>query len=126
MNLTLTIDSTTSSARLHVAGDLDYATSDELVAAASRVLAEHSVLRDLHLDFVDLTFCDSAGLSGLLSIHRSCARAGVKLHLDHRPPHLDRVLEITGLLDFLTTPSAATASSRSSAPADAAGEIELG
>jgi hypothetical protein len=27
----------------------------------------------------------------------------VVLHLDNRPPHLERVLEITGLLDHFTT-----------------------
>ncbi|WP_370647122.1 hypothetical protein [Mycobacterium sp. IDR2000157661] len=48
------------------------------------------------------------------------------LRLDHRPPHLDRVLEMTGLLDHLTTLSPVTAASRSSSPADASGETEIG
>lgn len=124
MNLTVTLHCTTS-ARLHVAGDLDYATFDELVEAASRLLAEQPALHDLHLDFTDLTFCDSAGLSGLLVVHRRSAKAGVKLHLDHRPAHLDRVLEVTGLLDHLTTLSPVEASARSSPSTDAPGETEI-
>ena len=115
MNITVTTDSSTSAARMHVAGDLDYATADELVAAASRLLSDQPGLTRLRLDFVDLTFCDSAGLSGLLLVHRRCTQAGVGLHLDHRPPHLDRVLEITGVLEYLTT-----------TPTDAPGETEIG
>ncbi|MEO3758948.1 STAS domain-containing protein [Mycobacterium sp. B14F4] len=103
MNFTVSIDSTASSSRLHVAGDLDYATADELVDAASQLLAARPGGRDLHLDFSDLTFCDSAGLSALLLLHRRSAEAGVNMHLDHRPPHLNRILEITGLLEYLTT-----------------------
>jgi len=103
MNLTATVDDAARSARLHIAGDVDYATRTELVDAAARLLAEHPSVRDLHLDFAGLTFCDSAGLSALLLIHRQAATAGVRLHLDNRPVHLDRVLEVTGVLDHLTT-----------------------
>ena len=50
-----------------------------------------------------LGFLDSTGLSALLIVHREVSRSGVVLHLDNRPPHLERVLEITGLLDHFTT-----------------------
>ena len=122
LNLTVTNASTASSTRLHVAGDLDFATATHLVDTASGLLADQTALRDLHLDFVDLTFCDSAGLSALLLIHRRCCRAGVNLHLDHRPPHLNRVLEITGVLEHLTTPVRVPASS----PTDSPEETEIG
>ena len=48
---------------------------------------------------------DPAGLSALLLVHRRTSAAGVDLRLDHRPPQLDRVLDVTGVLDHLTTPS---------------------
>ena len=124
MNITVTTDSTTTSARLHVAGDLDYATTDEFVEAASRLLSGQPGLHHLHLDFTDLTFCDSAGLSGLLLLHRRAAQAGVRLHLDHRPPILDRVLEVTGVLEYLTTAPVTT--DRSASPTEAPGETEIG
>jgi anti-anti-sigma factor len=56
-------------------------------------------MSDLHLDFSELTFLDSAALSGLLMVHRRTSHAGVALHLDHRPQFLDRVLQVTGLFD---------------------------
>ncbi len=93
----MTITTKPRSARMRIAGDLDYETVDELVDAASQVLAQQADLADLHLDFSELTFLDSAALSGLLLIHRRTSHSGVELHLDHRPPFLDRVLQVTGL-----------------------------
>lgn len=113
MNLILTIDTSVRSATVRIAGDLDYATVDQLVAAASRLLEDVPAMRDLHLDFAELDFCDSAGLSGLLLVHRRTSRAGVQLHLDHRPRHLDRIFDITGILEHLTTPPAANGLARS-------------
>ena len=102
MALTLNTHTTDRSARVHITGDLDYSTTDTLVDAVARLLAEQPLLRDLHLDCSDLAFCDSAGLSGLLLVHRKTSAAGVRLHLDHRPAHVDRILEITCVLDHLT------------------------
>ena len=98
---------------VHVAGDLDYGTSDLLIDTVSELPAGQPGLQDLHLDFADLEFCDSAGLSALVRIHRLTSAEGIGLHLDQRPAHLDRILHITGLLDFLTTPAAAQESDES-------------
>jgi len=95
---------------MRLAGDLDYESIDELVDAASQLLAQQVDLVDLHLDFSRLTFLDSAALSGLLLIHRRTSHSGVELHLDQRPPFLDRVLEVTGLFgQFITSDSHAAA-----------------
>lgn len=103
MILTPSVDADASSASLRVTGELDQTSADGLIAAASDLLAAHPGLRHLHLDFGGLEFCNSAGLSALLEVHRSTSAAGVHLHLDHRPAHLDRVLDITGVLDHLTS-----------------------
>ena len=115
MNLTLTSDTTSRSAILHIAGDVDYTTTPALVQAAEKLLADQPDLRDLHLDCAQMTMCDSAGLSGLLTIHRLTAAAGVHLHLDRRPKFFDRVLDITGILEHLT----AAPNARSARGADA-------
>lgn len=101
MNLTLTSDTTSRSAILHIAGDVDYVTTSALVEAAEKLLAEHPDLRNLHLDCAQLTMCDSAGISGLLTIHHRTSTAGVHLHLDRRPKFFERVLDITGILEYL-------------------------
>ena len=97
MSLSLTITTTPRSACLHVVGDLDYLAIDDLVNTATQLLAQQVDLANLHLDFSKLTFLDSAALSGLLLIYRRTSQAGVRLHLDHRPPILERVLHVTGL-----------------------------
>ena len=97
MNFSVTIAKTGRSACVRVTGDLDYESADEVVEAASRLLAQEVGLLDLHLDLSGLTFLDSAALSGLLLLHRRTTQSGVQLHLDHRPAFLDRVLQVTGL-----------------------------
>ena len=62
-------------------------------------LPSTDTMSDLHLDFSELTFLDSAALSGLLTLHGRTSEARVALHLDHRPQFLDRVLQVTGLFD---------------------------
>lgn len=125
MNLILTVETSVRSATVRLAGDLDYATTAQLVGAVTDLLAEMPQLGDLHLDFTDLAFCDSAGLSGLLLIHRRSSAAGVQLHLDHRPGHLERIFDITGILEHLTTAPADTGFSRSVARPSRS-ETELG
>ncbi|RZT24786.1 anti-sigma-factor antagonist [Mycobacterium sp. BK558] len=100
MNLTLSTDGTALT--LSVGGDLDYQSTGELISAVSEALAGPAVT-DLRLDFTELAFCDSAGLSGLLLIHRRTSIAGVHLHLDNRPAQLQRILDITGVLEHLTS-----------------------
>lgn len=102
MKLTLKPHVTFSSAHIHVAGDLDYGTAARLVDAVAQLISADSGVQDLHLDFTELAFSDSTGLSALLRIHQEVTRAGVVLHLDNRPPQLERLLEITGLTEHLT------------------------
>lgn len=102
MNLTLRTDIDGTALTLRVGGDLDYQSTGGLVTAVTDALAGPAVT-ELHLDFSELTFCDSAGLSGLLLIHRRTSTAGVHLHLDNRPAQLQRILDITGVLEHLTS-----------------------
>ncbi|MGE2729534.1 STAS domain-containing protein [Mycolicibacterium vaccae] len=104
MNLTVTVTSVGSDAHLHVAGDLAYGSTAHLIDTVDRLCDAR--VSGLHLDFAELTFCDSAGLSALLLIHRRAGTLGIPLHLDHRPPHLERILEITGLREYLTVAAA--------------------
>ncbi|GFG51454.1 anti-anti-sigma factor [Mycolicibacterium agri] len=102
MNLSLTVESTSPSASVHITGDLDYVTTAELVDTVTRLLAEQPTLQRVHIVCSGLTFCDSAGLSGLLQIHRKASAAHVSLHLDDRPATLERLLRVTGTFEHLT------------------------
>lgn len=99
---TVTADREPPTLTVRVAGELDYDTSGEFVDAVVRELSGATALRDVRLDFRDLVHIDSSGLSALLMIHRHTSAAGTILHLDHRPKFLERMLELTNVLDHLT------------------------
>ncbi|MFF2808321.1 STAS domain-containing protein [Streptomyces sp. NPDC058000] len=66
----------------------------------------HAGRRALHVDCGGLVLCDSMGLSALLMVHRRTSTLGVRLHLEERPPALDRPLTVTGTPEHLTAPPA--------------------
>ncbi|MFF9896674.1 STAS domain-containing protein [Streptomyces longispororuber] len=101
----LSIHPEPGSLTVRLAGDLDYDTSDDLVDAVTEHMAAHARLYDVRLDFRELTWIDSAGLSALLMIRRRTGAAGVTLHLDNRPTVLNRLLDMTNVLDHLTAPA---------------------
>ncbi|MER6440076.1 MULTISPECIES: STAS domain-containing protein [unclassified Streptomyces] len=96
-SFTLTAEAGPGTAHLHLVGELDYETSDELLQHTDRCLAGQPDLTDLHLDCTELRFCDSMGLSTLLTIHRKTTARHIRLHLDNPPPFLERILNTTGV-----------------------------
>lgn len=93
---------------VRVAGELDYETCDDLVSTVVDRLSRHGAgLNRVRLDFRELTWIDSSGLSALLMIHRHTSAAGADLLLDHPPDFLERMLRVTGVLDHLTVPALA-------------------
>jgi len=117
-HLATTVDSS-GDAHIRVTGDLDWDTADELTETARALLRADPAPRGLHLDCARLTLCDSLGLASLLMIHRTCADAGVRLHLDNRPAPLRRLLEMTGTA-FLFDDAAGTGAQEASGEAAAA------
>ncbi len=110
-HLRLTTVDTEDTVRIELDGDLDYDTADSLLTAVTATLAARPRLTDLHLHCAGLGTVDSMGLSVLLMIRRRVDQAGVRLHLDGRPTTLERLLTITGSLDYLTTSPTGTANS---------------
>lgn len=126
MNLTFSLDAAGRSATVRIAGELDSETTAEFVDAASRLLETNPGLRALRFDCADMTFCDSAGLSGLLLIERRTTAAGVDLHLDNRPTYFERVLDITGILEYIAGRRATSTPAPTEKRDGDRGETELG
>jgi anti-anti-sigma factor len=80
---------------LVLAGEIDMATADKLRAATEQALAQSS--DRVVLDFAGVTFCDSQGLSTLISLHREVGAAGRRLVLRNVGDFMARLLDITGL-----------------------------
>ncbi|GAA1342502.1 STAS domain-containing protein [Saccharothrix algeriensis] len=91
-------------ARIVVSGDIVFDSGDELLRAVTELLEDHPVRR-LRLDCGEVTFCDSYGLGTLLAVHRRVAAAGGELHLENRPPTLERLMRRTNTYQHLA-PSA--------------------
>lgn len=103
MNLDITTETASpESVIVHVAGDVDYVTARTFVTTVATLLAGADSLRDLRFDLIGLEFCDSTGLSGFIQIQRKALAVGVQLHLDNRPAHFNRLLDLTGVLEHLT------------------------
>ncbi|MGW6212376.1 STAS domain-containing protein [Streptomyces sp. NPDC055109] len=101
--------------RLQVHGFVDYDCAEDFLALVSRPLEAGPGLRALHLDCKHLDGLDSMGLAMVLMLHRRTTAAGVTLYLDQRGPALERLLDITGTLEYLVpgykdTPSTSTES----------------
>lgn len=98
---------------VRIDGELDHETSDDLLGEVTgRLTADETPPRHVHLDFGEMTFIDSSGLTALLMIHRRTSAVGAVLHLDNRPAQLERMLQLTNVLDHLTAPPAAAADRR--------------
>ncbi|MFD8566836.1 STAS domain-containing protein [Streptomyces sp. NPDC057694] len=86
---------------LVLAGALDYDTSDSFTRQTERILDDRPAPRVLRLDCAALTGVDSMGLSTLLALRRRLDRTGTTLDLTARPRSLERLLTITGTIDYL-------------------------
>lgn len=123
-HLRLTTVDTEDTVRIELQGDLDHETADSLLTAVTTVLSKHPRPADLRLHCAGLGTVDSLGLSVLLMVRRRTGPADVRLHLDDRPAALDRLLTITGSLEYLTASSTgdATSSPGTGEPSRTSGE----
>ena len=86
--------------RLHVRGELDLLSSQDLIQALRQACDEgaRSVMLDLH----EVGHMDSSGIYALLSGRKICAESGCGYVIERgMSPPAERTLEVTGLLDQL-------------------------
>ncbi|WP_341716030.1 STAS domain-containing protein [Micromonospora sp. FIMYZ51] len=97
-----------------VGGDLAYTTAAPLRAEVDRILA--TTPTSLVLDFAELTFIDSTGLSVIVHAWREGQREGTMLRLRSVPRFLETILDLTGVAGLLARTN--TAERRSYAQSD--------
>ncbi|MFF9851110.1 STAS domain-containing protein [Streptomyces litmocidini] len=85
-----------------LAGDLAWDVTDELLDTVRAHLSSGPGPSDVHLDCARMTLCDSMGLCAFLAIRRDTEAAGARLHIERRPPFLDRLFLLTGTYEYLT------------------------
>jgi anti-anti-sigma factor len=84
---------------LVLAGELDLATVPELDTMTERACADGA--GELVLDLRELVFIDSTGLRAILRALQHCEAHRCQLFLTPGPPAVQRLFELTGLLERL-------------------------
>ncbi len=84
---------------LVLAGELDLATRPLFDAALSRVARERPAR--LILDLSEVAFMDSTGLHGVLTAKAMCAASDCELSLMRGSTQVQRLFELSGVLDEL-------------------------
>ncbi|MEK0098005.1 STAS domain-containing protein [Streptomyces sp. NPDC056002] len=106
--LTITIRDAATGPVLEITGDLDHETAPELRKAVEALTLAQGQL--LVLDLAGLDFCDSSGISALLSARSLAMKQGGGTALAAVPANTTRILGIVGLDQVFTIhPDAATA-----------------
>ena|ERR1700720_2059596 len=90
---------------LRLSGELDMASVPLLHAAIARICGAGGVGR-ITLDLSGLIFIDSTGLAEIILTSRLCDRDGLDLTLIRGPRAVQRLFELTGLIDVLPFASA--------------------
>jgi anti-sigma B factor antagonist len=99
MNITANTDA--GVVHLHVAGELDMATADDLRKALHQAVTEPGTTKIL-VDFGEVGFCDSSGIEVLDRAYGEARDAGIGLRLVNPQPVVRRVLDLVGVLETLT------------------------
>jgi len=84
---------------LSLSGELDIASVPLLEAAVERTLAEPT--KSLTLDLSELMFIDSTGLAAIVLASKRCEGHGHDFSLIRGPAAVQRLFELTGLVDAL-------------------------
>ena len=86
--------------RLHVRGELDLASSQDLIQALRQACEEGA--RSVMLDLREVGHMDSSGIYALLSGRKICEESGCGYVIERgMSGPAERTLEVTGLLDQL-------------------------
>ena len=83
---------------VHVSGDVDITTADDLDREVRAQMERAPVL----LDLSEVTFMDSSGLRALDALVRHSRAGGGQLHIDAMlPGSVAQILELTGMMKIL-------------------------
>ncbi|WP_350935305.1 STAS domain-containing protein [Micromonospora mangrovi] len=100
---------------VRIGGDLAFTTAAPLRAEVDRLLAETPPA--IVLDFADLLFIDSTGLSVIVHAWREGQQGGTAIRLRATPRFLETILDMTGVTGLLARPQPGDRADRSAASA---------
>lgn len=84
---------------VRLAGELDLASTGLLYDASEHLATEGAV--GLSLDLREVEFIDSTGLRAVLTVAEHCRAQGIEFRVIPGPAQVQRLFEVTGLLERL-------------------------
>ena len=99
--MNITVSTNAGVVHLHVAGELDMATADDLRQALHRAV-DQAGTTEILVDFAQVSFCDSTGIEVLDRAYGDANDAGINLRLVNLQPIVRRILGLVGILETLT------------------------
>jgi anti-anti-sigma factor len=82
-------------------GEVDFATAPDLQAAVSAAICAEPPPTTIILDLSGITLLDSIGIGAVVTAHRICEQAGVRLAAPNPSPVVARLFAVTGLRELL-------------------------
>ena len=99
--MSITVDVHGSIAHINLSGGIDYSTQEEIKEANRSALSAENV-REIHVNFADVTFIDSSCIRALLTLLKQADEKGIALVLlDCKEPVRD-IFEIGGFDSMFT------------------------
>ncbi len=87
------------SVEVRLIGEMDLSTRGELEAALSRSHLDNAAR--VRVDLTHLDFCDATGVAELIAARSAVVRPHRAFAMHSGPPHIRRLLRITGTADVL-------------------------
>lgn len=88
-------------AHIYLSGGIDYSTQEEIKEANHKALSAKHV-REIHVNFADVTFIDSSGIRALLILQRKADERGIALVLLNCNEPIRDIFEIGGFDTMFT------------------------
>lgn len=95
----VTADPATRSARVALSGEIDIAMNDHLRDVVELAVADHP--DTVVVDFAEVTFMDSTGIRFLVGFKTRCDSIGASWGLENVSTSIIRLIQLSGLNDFL-------------------------
>ena len=93
--MTVTIGFSGTTASIFLSGNIDYSLQEELSTANQKALSNKQV-KEISVDFTDVTFLDSSVIRALLTLQTESDAAGKSLVLQNCNHNMREVFEIGG------------------------------
>ncbi len=93
--MSITVNVRGSIAKIILSGGIDYSTQEEFREANHKAMSAKHV-REIHIDFTNVSFMDSSGIRALLILQKQAEEKGISLVVFNCSKSIREIFEIGG------------------------------